>query len=82
MSPADSEKAVDSEQSSTQIVPIDHGVDGKQDSKEETNGRKQENGHEPQEVRPTKWSMGILNDTETNEVPGMSVRRSILGATY
>jgi len=26
---------------------------------------------EKEEGRPTKWSMGILNDRKTNEVPGM-----------
>jgi hypothetical protein len=25
------------------------------------------------EARPTKWSMGVLNDKTTHEVPGMSI---------
>lgn len=27
---------------------------------------------EAQERRPTRWSLGILNDKQTDEVPGMS----------
>lgn len=32
----------------------------------EIDNAKEENG------RPTKWSMGVLNDPETHEVPGMN----------
>jgi hypothetical protein len=28
---------------------------------------------EEEKGRPTKWSMGVLNDRNTNEVPGMSI---------
>jgi hypothetical protein len=28
---------------------------------------------EEEKGRPTKWSMGVLNDRNTNEVPGMPI---------
>ncbi len=31
------------------------------------------NGPEEEEGRPTKWSMGVLNDRKTHEVPGMQL---------
>ena len=33
---------------------------------------------EAQERRPAKWSLGILNDKQTDEVPGMSNAFSLL----
>ncbi len=30
-------------------------------------------GSEEEKGRPTKWSMGVLNDRSTNEVPGMPI---------
>lgn len=87
MSSADPEKVVDSEQSSTQAVFTDNGIDKQQDVTEDKEHRGRGRQNEPndehmQEERPAKWSMGILNDTETNEVPGMSTRRSALRAVH
>lgn len=41
---------------------------GKSDMSDPTKREDRDDDH----ALPTKWSMGILNDTKTNEVPGIS----------
>lgn len=39
-------------------------------------------GYEEIKRRPEKWSMGVLNDKETDEVPGMSQVRGSKGQQW
>ena len=40
------------------------------------------NGRSEGEPRPTKWSMGVLNDRLTHEVPGMSAEENLQECPY
>lgn len=39
--------------------------------------RASSDGFEDLKSRPEKWSLGVLNDTETDEVPGTSSQHSL-----
>ena len=41
--------------------------------------RASSDGFEDVKVRPEKWSLGVLNDKETEEVPGMASQSRSLG---
>lgn len=45
---------------------------GSKATKTSPTSRASSDGFEDLKTRPEKWSMGVLNDTETDEVPGMS----------
>lgn len=46
---------------------------GSKATKTSPTSRASSDGFEDLKMRPEKWSMGVLNDKETDEVPGMSL---------
>ncbi|CAD0087025.1 unnamed protein product [Aureobasidium vineae] len=65
------------------VAEKDHkGQEGRSWLRNKQNRNSQTDSEDSLKKRPAKWSLGILNDTETDEVPGESSDYPIALSTY